>query len=598
MSLAKKKKKSLTKHKRNLDRIHRPPGIIHVYQNVHNPVKHKLFCFGTDNFNLLLTEMISLCIPSVFQAIFVHQCVLYMNKRYPHPTVRSSVPDIPILIPHLQQASSDFIEKSGALRIQEAVSLQLTHELHGAFLVDCVLSRTHKKPRIPEESPYYELVHRTHTSRQLCSDEYGDIFRTVIIVFPYTSVFWTSAAYVSDPTKLFSEVQSGIGTTITTSSLVPLPLSWLRLVYKTGEPAFGSFIKRINKVVWTINYDTSTECPKVPHSIQFHDGDTDTPLRPPDFFGTNIITNVPDRRLFYRAQFERSGSNRVRCRRYVPQALYQNLQDTTAYIHDPRSKERKLYAFQTTFLDANKRPTGQSNIVVSFLRSSDTLCNDLTQASNEVVSDKSLPTRGNACRNAGDHGQMSGFRVMFDRYKRTNKCISLSEDNRKLKSSVRSVCLGMAGLADKLYPGLCPLFKSLQKQSGITIPEELGGSSGFCSNIAISVDLENAAHVDVNDASVCLVAFAETTPHSTTDWYFVFPDVLLRVNGRSYNGLVVKLTHGVTILFDGRVVRHCTSRHKRFQNPDGTLDHTVGWFFGTSLCPVHESGPSLATTTP
>ena len=556
MSQANKKTKPLIKHKRNSNRINRPPGIIHVYQSVRNPVKHELFCFDTDNFNLLLTEMVSLCLPSFLQVIFVRQCTQQLNQHFPHPSVRSSVPDTPILIPHIRQALSDLQSTSSSipgqhsLQIQEAVSLQLTHELHDAFLVDCVLSRTHKKPRIPDESPYYELVHRTRTSRELCSDQFDDIFRTDIIIFPYTSVFWTSA-FVSDPTRIFSEVQSGIGSTITTSSLVPLPISWLRIVYKTDQPALGSFIKKINQV-WTVNHITGMKNPKVVHSIQFHDADDDTPLLPPDYFGTNIFTGVRNRRLFYRALFERSHSNKVRCRRYVPEALYQNLHDSTAYVHDPRSKERMIYAFQTTILDANKRPTGQSNIVVSFLKSSNNLYQDLSLASNEVVRDTTLSSRGNARRNAGDYGQMNGYGVMFDRYKRTNKCISLP-DNKKLKDYVKSVCLGVAELADQQYPGVRSLFQSLREQSGITIPEEFGGVNGFSSNIAISVDLENASHVDVNDASVCIVTFAETTPHSTTDWYFVFPDTLLRVNGHSYNGLVIKLTHGITILFDGRV---------------------------------------------
>ena len=54
MSQANKKTKPLIKHKRNPNRINLPPGIIHVYQSVRNPVKREVFCFDTDNFNLLL----------------------------------------------------------------------------------------------------------------------------------------------------------------------------------------------------------------------------------------------------------------------------------------------------------------------------------------------------------------------------------------------------------------------------------------------------------------------------------------------------------------------------------------------------------------
>ena len=600
MSPRKKKNRPLAKQK-SKSKCHRPPGIIHVYQSVRNPVKHVRFCFDTDDFKLFLTEMLSLSLPSSFQAIFIRQCKLHFTDGLPFTKSRMSVPDIPSLIRHILMRGFSSLQTSLSIPsshkwvIQDAVPLQMTHELHGAFLVDCVLSRSHQKPRIPEQTPYYEVVHRIRTSKELCSDQHDDIFRTTIIIFPYSSVFWTSA-FISDPTKLFSEVESGIGCSITTSPLVPLPLSWLRLVYKTGLPAKGSFIKTINHV-WTVNYTTSSEIPKTVHSIQFHDADPDTPLLPPDCFGKNVIQDVQDRRLFYRALFAQSASNRHGCRRYVTQALYQNLQDSTAYVHDPRAHERNCYVFQTTTLDPDKRPCGQSNIVVSYIPSSNKLYQDLVHASLDVVADKTFASGGNARRKAGDNGQMCGFGVMFNRYQQKITCIPVSDSNMDLKSSVKTVCMGIADLADIQYPGVRPLFRSLSNQASIEIPDELGGNNGFSSNIAISVDLENAAHVDINDASVCLVAFAETLPHSTSDWFFVFPDILLRVDGRSYNGLVVKLTHGVTILFDGRVIRHCTSRHNRSKSTKGEEGHTVGWFFGTSL-PALVSGGLPAKLTP
>ena len=83
-------------------------------------------------------------------------------------------------------------------------------------------------------------------------------------------------------------------------------------------------------------------------------------------------------------------------------------------------------------------------------------------------------------------------------------------------------------------------------------------------------------------------------PHTTKNWFFIFPDVLLKRDGRTYNGLVIELSHGVTILFDGRVIRHCTSKHECAFGSDGTIGHTVGWFFGTSFPALTSS----SSTTP
>ncbi len=58
----------------------------------------------------------------------------------------------------------------------------------------------------------------------------------------------------------------------------------------------------------------------------------------------------------------------------------------------------------------------------------------------------------------------------------------------------------------------------------------------------------------------------------TKEWYFVLPNVFGKKNGsgKTYNGMAIRLTHGVLISWDGRLIRHCTSmmdrkirRHKR-----------------------------------
>ena len=139
------------------------------------------------------------------------------------------------------------------------------------------------------------------------------------------------------------------------------------------------------------------------------------------------------------------------------------------------------------------------------------------------------------------------------------------------------------------FPGTLSLLKSLRTIGGLQIPDDLGGDANGCSsNIAISVDLMNSSHIDINDASVGVVLFSETELGSARNWYFVMPNVLIKIDSTTYSGLVIRLSHGVSILFDGRVIRHCTSVHKCVRSAESLASakrgpHTVGWFFGLSL---------------
>ena len=77
----------------------------------------------------------------------------------------------------------------------------------------------------------------------------------------------------------------------------------------------------------------------------------------------------------------------------------------------------------------------------------------------------------------------------------------------------------------------------------------------------VSFELLNAAHLDVNDASVCFNIWTEDVPGSAKTWYLVLPNLFGKHpdTKRDYLGVAIKLSHGVLISWDGRVVRHCTS---------------------------------------
>ena len=91
--------------------------------------------------------------------------------------------------------------------------------------------------------------------------------------------------------------------------------------------------------------------------------------------------------------------------------------------------------------------------------------------------------------------------------------------------------------------------------------------------IDMSVDLGNASHFDVHDASQGYSVWTEELRGRGKNWFFIMPNLHgTRPDGTHFAGEAVKLTHDVAISWDGRIIRHCTSLSK----PDGPTGKRVG----------------------
>jgi hypothetical protein len=106
------------------------------------------------------------------------------------------------------------------------------------------------------------------------------------------------------------------------------------------------------------------------------------------------------------------------------------------------------------------------------------------------------------------------------------------------------------------------MIQDLEAHSGIAPVPPMDGDGHFLRvgfSIDMSVNLTNASHFDVWDASPGFSVWTETIPGAAKNWYFVMPNVVgVDEAGNNIHGLAVKLTHGVAISWDGRVLRHCT----------------------------------------
>ena len=91
----------------------------------------------------------------------------------------------------------------------------------------------------------------------------------------------------------------------------------------------------------------------------------------------------------------------------------------------------------------------------------------------------------------------------------------------------------------------------------------------------MSYNLSNPAHLDKGDVSSGVSLWLRENIDASSDtidnWWFVFPN--LRMNENT-NGIAIKLSHGVCIEWDGRVLKHCSSIPTVPEN-----DSFIGAFF-------------------
>jgi hypothetical protein len=98
---------------------------------------------------------------------------------------------------------------------------------------------------------------------------------------------------------------------------------------------------------------------------------------------------------------------------------------------------------------------------------------------------------------------------------------------------------------------------------------EMGGENSPGSCIMISRNLGNSAHIDFMDGSLSLAI-----------WYFILPNVLYEGCG-----VAVKLFHGCAILWDGLIVKHCTSITTTSMKENGDDNNVFGCMFGSCRIP-------------
>jgi hypothetical protein len=106
------------------------------------------------------------------------------------------------------------------------------------------------------------------------------------------------------------------------------------------------------------------------------------------------------------------------------------------------------------------------------------------------------------------------------------------------------------------------------------------GENGPGSCIMISRNLGNSAHIDFMDGSLSLAIWVEEEVGSSSNWYFILPNV-------QYEGcgVAVKLFHGCAISWDGLIIKRCTSITTTSMKENGDDNNVFGCMFRSCRIP-------------
>ena len=297
-----------------------------------------------------------------------------------------------------------------------------------------------------------------------------------------------------------------------------------------------------------------------------HD-DADAPLLPPDlihlsgdisFNGSPRTTRMKDlgraRQEYNRLRQEKLSVNRQR--KFVFGALYENLFPGYFEI-DPMFRDYNLIV---------TLPSKKLSEIRIRLVAPDSGVDKANLLRSVVELGRTLHGPGN-CRGkeVGDLGMMHAIGLRSA----SSKTYYVTEENTSSRVEVASTLM-TEWMQDNLQDVLARI---RNKDAEMKIEASPSFKNAPGSRMMISVNLANSPHFDVGDTSESVAIWVEEKPGQSKNWFFVLPNLFCE--GR--NGVVVKLSHGVVISWDGREIFHCTSK-----TIEGTDNKTYGCLWSST----------------
>ena len=152
------------------------------------------------------------------------------------------------------------------------------------------------------------------------------------------------------------------------------------------------------------------------------------------------------------------------------------------------------------------------------------------------------------------------------------------ENEDGINESHRKANIAAKGMAKKYFPRAYRSIRNAMKHNRKEVHEDLGGMKGLCDDLIQSKNLENEFHVDTDVSEYCFSVWTAEKEVSDPDpegWYFVMPYLTGNKDGDRYEGIAIRLRHGVGIEWNGRQVFHCSTA------PNEQIE-VHGTYFGVS----------------
>ena len=493
--------------------------------------------------------------------------------------------------------------------------------VYRVYLLTCVLNRALDgvKPKMKfDAGGSHVVLPRAYSVEDLSSS--GDFkYRAAIAYIPSAATFYCHrekrgrsdfAALLESgdvaPSRVGKKGPTDVGT-----DFWPMDASWLRLIRhpQNGGISFakGGYVRtllsvhmlEIDMMAWVCGLCVDWREDKgghpqvgvnrsvsVIHGVQFHDmNKTVVPCLPPDIIRDGSghvdeeLSSINQCQQWYLERYDISKSAKIGGRHYVKGALYGGASVMqNAYIVDVTNGgggvdiEIAIHGPPLTDGDAFKRTAmvEQTTLVevrhVMGLNSACDILQPIVSCGDVLHCSNSLGVR----KKGGDRGHMIpiGCRVdprttEDDFYVATNLLQSQSEPYLLEMSDV------LEYVGQVMFVGTQRVMRDLERSAQQVPCDDMRGKHdcGMCTQ-DFSINLTNSSHYDVGDASrgyaVWVEGGAVRGKSGNDGWYFVLPNVVV-VSGQEggeceKGGIAIRLGHGVTISWDGRVLRHCTSQ--------------------------------------
>ena len=221
------------------------------------------------------------------------------------------------------------------------------------------------------------------------------------------------------------------------------------------------------------------------------------------------------------------------------------------------SGHRRMYSENTQVLDVDEigdfdiRIRCKDNDIWSTVRVRCSLSD--TEYIDSIVSLNKTLQKGNCRKDVGDLGHMIALGARGGMHgNKLYKATTEGDTPHRLKEAMRQTSRHVK----KVFPQEAKEISEAFQRSGAVVPDMFDGDDVFWSNIIVSKNFANAPHFDPGDGSKCIVTWTEKCPGMAKNWYLVLPNATL--DGK--RGLAIRLRHGVTVAWDGRLIYHCTSQ--------------------------------------